>query len=270
MPIQVTCRHCLKRFQVSDKFAGKTGPCPSCKKPIEIPSLDEQVVIHAPKDDSPKDSKGQSVLKPIERKETDVTRTGLLITIGAIVIVFALAFVFRFTHPDGVPLAAKLIGLLLLAPPLIWAGYSFLYDQEREPYVGPELRNRVLICSAIFPLVWCVYAFVPSYVLELDQTNQMSWAVFGVTLCIMIALGAIASAATFEIEYFSGIIHAGMYFISIVLLAFASGVTLAGVETEDDFDEELVGRSDRVEQIAHLEPRVDAFNTTLTMTSPRL
>ena len=31
MPIQVTCANCLKRFQVSDKFAGKTGACPNCK-----------------------------------------------------------------------------------------------------------------------------------------------------------------------------------------------------------------------------------------------
>ncbi|WP_198953795.1 hypothetical protein [Rhodopirellula sp. MGV] len=238
MPIQVTCRHCLKRFQVSDKFAGKTGPCPNCKKPIEIPALDEQVVIHAPQDDSPKDSKGESVLKPITRKETDVTRTGLLITIGSIVAVFGLAVVFRFTHPDGVPLAAKLVALFIAAPPLIWAGYSFLYDQEREPYVGPELRNRVLVCSAIFPLIWCVYAFVPTYVFELDQINEMSWAVFGVTLCVMIALGGLASAATFELEYFNGVVHAGMYFVSIVLLAFVSGVTLAGVETDLDEDDD--------------------------------
>lgn len=230
MPIQVTCRHCLKRFQVSDKFAGKTGPCPSCKKPIEIPKLEDQVVIHAPVDDAPKDSKGQSVLKPIKRQETDVTRLGLFLTIGAIVAVFAFAFIFRFTSEDGAaPIWARLVGLIALAPPLVWSGYSFLYDQEREPYVGPELRIRVAICSAIFAVLWCVYAFVPSYVLELDQAAQMSWTSFGITLCIMIALGALASAGTFELEYFSGVIHAGLYFIAIVLLAFTSGVTLAGL-----------------------------------------
>ncbi len=232
MPIQVTCRHCLKRFQVSDKFAGQTGPCPNCKKPIEIPKLEDEVVIHAPRDDSPKDSTGQSVLKPITRKETDVTRFGLLITLAAIVTVFLVALIFRFTGPEGAPIWARLVGLVALAPPLVWAGYTFLYDQEREPYVGPELRNRVLICSAIFAALWCVYAFVPSYVFELDQAAQMSWTTFGITLCIMIALGAIASAATFELEYFSGVIHAGLYFIAIVLLAFTSGVTLAGMPSE--------------------------------------
>lgn len=229
MPIQVTCRHCLKRFQVSDKFAGKTGPCPSCKKPIEIPAADQEVVIHAPSDGAPVDSTGTSVLKPIVRKETDITKRGLILSIGSIVAVFAFAIVFRFTGQSGAaPLWAQLVGLALLAPPLVWAGYSFLYDQEREPYVGPELRNRVLICSAIFAVLWCVYAFVPTYVFELDHTDEMSWTVFGITLCVMIALGALASASTFELEFFNGIIHAGLYFIVIVLLAVTSGVVLAG------------------------------------------
>ena len=235
MPIQVTCRHCLKRFQVSDKFAGKTGPCPNCKKPIEIPKADEQVVIHAPTDGAPKDSKGVSVLKPIKRKETDVTKSGLLISIGSIVAVFGIALVFRFTGENGTaPFWAQLAGLILLAPPLVWSGYTFLYDQEREPYVGPELRNRVLICSAIFAVIWVVYAFVPAYVFELNAASEMSWTVFGITLCVMIALGALASAGTFELEFFNGVIHAGLYFIVIVLLAFTSGVTLAGEPGEVD------------------------------------
>lgn len=233
MPIQVTCRHCLKRFQVSDKFAGKSGPCPNCKKTIEIPKADEEVVIHAPDDGAPKDRTGTSVLKPIERKETDITKRGLLATIGIIIAVFAFAFVFRLIETSGqAPLWAQLIGLVALAPPLVWAGYTFLYDQDREPYVGPELRNRVLICSAIFAVLWCVYAFLPVYIFELNEPAEMSWTVFGITLCVMIGLGALASAATFELEYFSGVIHAGLYFVAIVLLAFTSGVVLAGIPVE--------------------------------------
>ena len=48
MPINVTCPGCLKRFSVADKFAGKQGPCPKCKKIITIPKKEDQVVIHAP------------------------------------------------------------------------------------------------------------------------------------------------------------------------------------------------------------------------------
>ncbi|NND99518.1 MAG: hypothetical protein HKN47_19560, partial [Pirellulaceae bacterium] len=97
MPIQVTCPKCLKRFQVSDKFAGKEGPCPNCKHVIKVPDASEEVVIHAPADDAPKDKSGKSVLKPITRQETDVTRNGLLITCGCILGVFGLAFGFRLT-----------------------------------------------------------------------------------------------------------------------------------------------------------------------------
>lgn len=237
MPIQVTCRNCLKRFSVSDKFAGKKGPCPNCKKTIEIPKADEEVVIHAPPDDAPKDSTGQSVLKPIERKETDVTRKGLIITIVTVVTIFGFAAALRFVGDGSAPLWTQIIGLLVFAPPLIWAGYSALYDQEREPYVGPELRNRVLICSAIFPNIWVVYAFAPAYLLDLDQASHMSWTMFGITLCAMIGLGGLASAACFDLDFMMGVLHSGMYFIGILLLAIVSGVTLAGEDARapDDF-----------------------------------
>lgn len=37
MPILVTCPGCKAQFNVSDKFAGKQGPCPKCKAVISIP-----------------------------------------------------------------------------------------------------------------------------------------------------------------------------------------------------------------------------------------
>ncbi|QDT10908.1 hypothetical protein [Planctomycetes bacterium K23_9] len=231
MSIQVTCPNCLKRFQVSDKFAGKKGPCPNCKKQISVPDKSEEVTIHAPDDGAPKDRSGRSVLKPLARKETDVTKKGLFITIGAVLAVFAVAVAFRLTGgEEGTPLWAQIAGLLLLAPPLVWAGYSFLYDQEREPYVGPELRNRVLVCSVLFALIWSVYAFVPAYVLELDHANEIGFGTAGVTLCIMLGLGSLVSIGCFELEIGNGLFHAGLYFIAIILLAVVSGVTLAGVE----------------------------------------
>ena len=236
MAIQVTCPNCLKRFQVSDKFAGKKGPCPNCKKEITVPDKSEEVVVHAPDDGAPKDRSGKSVLKPITRKETDITKKGMFITAGAVVAAFALAFGFRVTSGDaGVPLWAQIVALLALAPPLVWAGYMFLYDQECEPYVGAELRNRVLICSLIFAVIWVIYAFVPTYVFELDQANHMSYPILGVTLCVMLALGAFASMGAFELEFGSGFIHAGLYFIAIILLAVVSGVTLAGIEPPNLF-----------------------------------
>jgi len=229
MPIQVTCRNCLKRFQVSDKFAGKTGACPNCKKEIKVPDKSEEVVIHAPEDGAPKDSQGVSVLKPVKRKETEVTRTGILITIGAVLAAVGVAVGFRVTGtPDAtVPLWARIAGAVLLAPPLVWAGYSFVREQELQPYVGPELRNRVLILSAIFSLLWLIYAFMPTYVLELDSPTEMSFMAFGITFAIMLVIGAFASVGTFELEFLSGLAHAGFYLIVTMVLALISGITLA-------------------------------------------
>src|SRR4051812_37897469 len=39
MPIPFACPHCGKQMQVPDQYAGQTGPCQQCGKPIAIPSL---------------------------------------------------------------------------------------------------------------------------------------------------------------------------------------------------------------------------------------
>lgn len=225
MPIQVTCPKCLKRFQVSEKFAGKTGPCPSCKNQIKVPDKSEEVVIHAPDDGAPKDRTGVSVLKPIKRTETDVTKKGLLITAGAILAAIGVAIGLRLT--GGLPVAMQVIGAIAIAPPLVWAGYTFVRDSELAPYVGAELRNRVLICSAIFAALWLIYAFVPSYVLDLESAPEMSFLTFGIVLVVMLVIGAFASVGTFELEFSSGLAHAGLYLIATMLLALLSGATLA-------------------------------------------
>lgn len=232
MPIQVTCPKCLKRFQVSDKFAGKTGPCPNCKEQIKVPDKSEEVVIHAPDDGAPKDRSGRSVLKPLKRKETDVTRKGLLLSGAAILVAFGLAFVVRYMSGSGDLsggglLAVKIVGALLLAPPLVWAGYTFARDSELAPYVGPDLRNRVLILSVILAALWLVYAFIPSYVMELDSASEMSYVVFGVIFSIMLVMGAFASVGTFELEFLNGLVHAGLYLLVTLALAVVCGFQLA-------------------------------------------
>ncbi len=228
MPIQVTCPHCYKRFQVSEKFAGKSGPCPACKKTIKVPELSEQVVVHAPADDSPKDSKGRSVLKPITAEDPVLTNRLMLIAALSVAGLFAIALAFRFT--GGTPLWAQILGATLLAPPLVRIGYTFVHDRELAPYTGIELRNRVLVCSALFVATWIIYAFIPAYVFELDAANEMSWTWAGITFCVMLILGTFASVACFELEFPNGLAHSGFYFSIVIILALVAGVTLAGKE----------------------------------------
>src|SRR5262245_57272957 len=37
MPIAYACPHCGKQFSVAEQYAGQTGPCAACGKPITIP-----------------------------------------------------------------------------------------------------------------------------------------------------------------------------------------------------------------------------------------
>ena len=57
MPIQVTCPKCFTRFSVSEKFAGKKGPCPKCKSEITVPDVGEEVVVPIGKADIKREGK---------------------------------------------------------------------------------------------------------------------------------------------------------------------------------------------------------------------
>ncbi len=74
MAILVVCPGCKKSFNVDDKFAGKTGPCPNCKTKITIPEKKPEVKIHAPDEfaGGGKGVTGKLLLKPIARQETRI------------------------------------------------------------------------------------------------------------------------------------------------------------------------------------------------------
>jgi hypothetical protein len=148
MTIAVTCPSCLKRFSVSDKFAGKSGPCPSCKKTIKIPEKAEEVVIHAPEDAAPKDSKGRSVLKPIRRTEVNLSLPVILAASLTTIVIFGLALGFGLS--GGAPAALLGIAAVVLAVPLVFVGYWFLHDDELDSFKGKELLMRCAVCGLLF------------------------------------------------------------------------------------------------------------------------
>jgi cation transport ATPase len=228
MKIPVTCPSCLTRFEVDEKFAGKKGPCPKCKAVIQVPDKKSSVVIHSPELDGPKDSKGRLVLKPIAREETRVTRTGIAIAVVLVALVIAGAVALRFN--GSTPLAVQWLALLVLAPPLVWSGYSFTRDQELAPYQGRELWLRVGIVSIVFVATWLIYAFLPGYLFDFDDANQTPYWLFAVSLAAMIGIGTFAAVATFELETLNGFALAALYYVSVFLLALLAGITLAGAQ----------------------------------------
>ena len=77
MPIPVVCPGCKASFNVSDKFAGKQGPCPKCKTVISIPKPDpakkpvEEVKIGEP--EPPAGGKSKTG-RPVSSTSCPVTR----------------------------------------------------------------------------------------------------------------------------------------------------------------------------------------------------
>ncbi len=193
MPIQVTCPGCYARFSVSDKYAGKKGPCPKCKKEIVVPDKAQEVVIHAPELTGPKDSKGVSILKPIKRKEFELTNLQLVITSGLALVTIIAAISARFAF-DTVPWWYLALGVISLSYPVAWAGYAFLRDDELGGYFGKELAIRLAACSALFAVTWGLYWGLAYYLgnKSLAQVDGVSFAIF---LAIMLGVGAFASLA---------------------------------------------------------------------------
>lgn len=226
MPIQVTCPGCLKRFTVNDKFAGKSGPCPSCRKVIKIPDKSEEVVVHAPEQSGPKDSKGKSVLKPLRRSEVKVSMPVMLAAGLSTFIVFGLALGIRLTG-EAPPTALLVIGSMLLAPPLVFVGYWFLRDDELEGYRGRELMVRCGICAAIFAACWLLFAFVPIYLSGENTLAEVPGSYMLFVIPVMIVIGSFAAILALELEVIQGALHYLLYFAITLILALIMGTQLS-------------------------------------------
>lgn len=221
MPLTVICPACHARFQVSEKFAGKEGPCPKCKGKIKIPKLEEQVTIHAPthSEAGAKDAKGRSVLKPISRTETKLSPVAITSIVAAVIGVLIGAFVLRKVYPDGtVPWYVLALAGTIISPAIVYAGYTFLRDDELEPFRGRELWTRVGICAAIYGALWAIYGFVPG-----QWRSEMWWLYITPPF---FAAGAAACFATLDFEFGTGFLHYTFYAILTVTLALITGVEL--------------------------------------------
>ena len=222
MSIRVTCNKCHTRFNVSEKFAGKEGPCPKCKTKIRVPMPTDEVKIEAPKTKGPTDTEGRAIVDPIMRKETVLSSVQIAMLIAGIIGFLALAFGLRFMElKDDAQLWWVLLGLgaLLLAVPLSFVTYHIIRDNDLEPFSGFDLWRRIAICSAVFAITWISlpaarYAFDGHYFIG-------SW---GLASVVMFAAGAVASMGSFEFDWLYGVVHYGLYFAVAIV-----GRVLAGL-----------------------------------------
>jgi len=227
MAIQVTCASCLKRFEVSDKFAGKQGPCPGCKETITVPAKSEEVVVHAPEEfgDGGRDTSGNLLLKPIERTDAKFSPVMAVGVAVGFLGLFVVAWLLRGMDAGMLRTTFMAIGAIGLAPPLVWAGYAFLRDAELAPYQGSQLNLRVAICAGVYVVLWLLFAIAKSYLGGDDPAAVDTWMWVLISVPFVV-LGAITSLASFDFDFFSGLIHYGLYLLVTIALRYTMGVAL--------------------------------------------
>ncbi len=221
MPISVVCTNCKARFSVSEKFAGKKGPCPKCKTVITVPDAPaEDVKIHVPEQfaSGGKDSKGRAVLKPIAREETKFKPAAAAAIGGAVLVAFAIAFLLHLTF-DKVPLAVIAVGLLIISPPLAVGGYTFLRDAELEPYRGRALLIRASLCGLAYAALWGAFYPLPAYGILTGEPWQ--WVFVAP---IFISIGGGVAFATLDLDFANAALHYCFYLIVTQLLGVALGL----------------------------------------------
>jgi hypothetical protein len=214
MAIIVVCPGCRKSFKVSEKFAGRTGNCPSCKHTIRVPSPKEEVKIHAPTEfaSGGKSVTGELITKPIPKKVAQLDPvmavTIAVAALGVLLVTWVVGKIGLFRH-----WSTTAIGLLVVSPPLVVAGYGFLRDDEREPYRGMGLYIRSGICAVVYAALWGVFGYLG--VLGILSGELWTW-VFIVPPFLLV--GGVAAFATLDLDYGNAVLHYAFYAIVTLLL----------------------------------------------------
>lgn len=227
MSILVVCIGCHTRFKVSDKFAGKSGPCPKCKTVLQIPTKNEEVKVHAPEEFGGKNAAGQAIFKPIVKRQLSITPSGWTLIVSAAILIPVVAFIMGrklLEEPDWLVRMVTLgAGALLVAPLLVWAGYSFLRNDELEPYRGLSLWIRVGICSVIYAALWGIYAYMVTMIVGDGDVSPEVFHLL-VIVPVLVVAGGITALAALELDATSAGLHYGFYLLVTVLLRLIMGI----------------------------------------------
>ncbi len=222
MPIQVVCASCKTRFQVSEKFAGKQGPCPKCKTVLTVPKVEEEVKIHVPDEyagggaSAAKDSKGRAVLKPLSRERTKVQPVVIFAAVAAALVTLIVAWVLgRGTAPVGHSYFVLGLGALLIAPPMAFGGYTILRDVEFDAYSGGPLILRTAIVALVYAGLWGMYAIIAARIFG-GESREL-WQILPY-VAVMIIVGSLTSLATFDLESVNAFFHYAFFLAVTVLL----------------------------------------------------
>ena len=189
------------------------------------------MVIHEPElEAGARDSKGRSVLKPLKRKEAKFSVSATAIIGGLVLLCVAVAWlVGREYSEQGPPTFILAVGAVLLGPPLAYAGYSFLRDDESGYYQGADVLLRSLACGLVYALLWGVFMWVGWQVFGDDVFESKDGlgmvSLVGLTVPILL-VGAGAAFVAFDLDMLTGGMHYALYFVVTVGLRWVMGLAL--------------------------------------------
>lgn len=219
MPIFVVCPGCKARFNVSEKYAGKSGACPKCKAKITIPAAGQEVKVHTPAEfaGGGRNAEGKLVAKPIARQEVKVQPVLVAALAAAVVLVLGVTWGAGRAGLFQDSLIARAVGLLLISTPLAMAPYTFLRNDELEPLRGRDFYLRAAICGLVYVVLWGAFAFGAGRYSNIDM-----WWLFVVPPLVVV--GGLTALACFELDFGSALFHYAFYLLVTIFLRWVAGM----------------------------------------------
>ncbi len=231
MSITVTCPGCHKKFVVSEKFAGKSGPCKYCKTIIKIPNevpAAEKVVIHGGDSFSSggKNAEGKLVLKPLERSEKKFDRVRAIIIAVGILGVLLLTYLLRGVLSQNILIAAA--GLCIVTPVIVGGLYPLVKkDEMLESIHGFDFYWRTGVISLVYAGMWGAV----TYLIHIGTLNSQSTVMWVICSIALAAFGTFMCLCFYELEWGNAVFHTLAYILVIFLLRYLAGIAfLASTE----------------------------------------
>jgi hypothetical protein len=219
MSIIVVCPGCRKSFKVNDKFAGKTGPCPNCKRQLQVPAKSDEVTVHAPEEfaGGGRSTTGKLVTKPVAFTPAKFQPLTVVLIVASVVIVLAATWAGGSVLRGS--MIATTIGLLAISPPLVLAAYMSLRNQDLEAYSGMQLYLRSFLCGLAYVALWGVFALLVSR--GIITGDLWNWLYIAPPFVLV---GGLFAMASFDLEFGDCLFHYGFYLVAILILRWAAGM----------------------------------------------
>ncbi len=209
MAIDVICAGCFKRFQVSDQFAGRSGPCPGCKTIIAIPTLEDQLVIQEPENKAGKPGT-HTKIDGIARRAGFFQRLEVISLCSLFAAAGVIAFLTRMLQTDSDSFTSttatlSVLGLLLLSLASSALGYGILKKTEIQVFERRKAFMRSIITAAIYFFIASTFIATSLLLIHYEEPSYMMILSIIGAACFVIA--TFVPMACFEMEFAQGALH---------------------------------------------------------------